>query len=118
MGLLGGVFHLHQACLEPVLGNSYCRRQGGARRTLNPFTVRGSLGEQEAIRCPALAELSLPSKGQSYGKSPHPLVYIPHGVDLDPLKTRFFGGVPMMAQWLTNLTSMHEVVGLVPGLVQ
>ena len=23
-----------------------------------------------------------------------------------------------MAQWLTNLTSNHEVVGLIPGLVQ
>ena len=24
-------------------------------------------------------------------------------------------GVPIMAQWLTNLTSNHEVVGLIPG---
>ena len=27
-------------------------------------------------------------------------------------------GVPIMAQWLTNLTSNHEVVGLIPGLTQ
>ena len=28
------------------------------------------------------------------------------------------GGVPVVAQWLTNLTSIHEVVGLIPGLPQ
>ena len=27
-------------------------------------------------------------------------------------------GVPVVAQWLTNLTSIHEVVGLIPGLPQ
>ena len=27
-------------------------------------------------------------------------------------------GVPVMAQWLTNLTKNHEVVGLIPGLAQ
>ena len=26
--------------------------------------------------------------------------------------------VPVMAQWLTNLTRNHEVAGLVPGLAQ
>ena len=25
-------------------------------------------------------------------------------------------GVPVMAQWLTNQTSIHEKVGLIPGL--
>ena len=29
-----------------------------------------------------------------------------------------FQGVPVLAQWLTNLTGNHEVVGLVPGLAQ
>ena len=27
-------------------------------------------------------------------------------------------GVPVVAQWLTNLTSNHEVAGLIPGLTQ
>ena len=28
------------------------------------------------------------------------------------------GGVPVVAQWLTNLTRNHEVAGLTPGLAQ
>ena len=28
------------------------------------------------------------------------------------------GGVSVVAQWLTNLTRNHEVVGLIPGLAQ
>ena len=27
-------------------------------------------------------------------------------------------GVPVIAQWLTNPTSNHDVAGLIPGLVQ
>ena len=27
-------------------------------------------------------------------------------------------GVPVMAQGLTNLTRIHEVAGLIPGLIQ
>ena len=27
-------------------------------------------------------------------------------------------GVPVVAQWLTNPTGNHEVVGLIPGLAQ
>ena len=27
-------------------------------------------------------------------------------------------GVPVVAQWLTNLIRSHEVVGLIPGLIQ
>ena len=28
----------------------------------------------------------------------------------------FVMGVPVVAQWLTNLTRNHEVAGLIPGL--
>ena len=28
------------------------------------------------------------------------------------------GGVPIMAQWLTNPARLHEDVGLIPGLAQ
>ena len=31
---------------------------------------------------------------------------------------RVVGGVPVVAQWLTNPTRNHEVVGLIPGLAQ
>ena len=27
-------------------------------------------------------------------------------------------GVPVVAQWLTNPTSTHEIVGVIPGLAQ
>ena len=29
--------------------------------------------------------------------------------------TQSGSGVPVVAQWLTNLTKNHEVVGLIPG---
>ena len=31
---------------------------------------------------------------------------------------KLFGGVPIVVQWLTNLTRNHEVVGLIPALAQ
>ena len=34
------------------------------------------------------------------------------------LKMTYFFGVPFVAQWLTNPTKNHEVVGSIPGLAQ
>ena len=31
---------------------------------------------------------------------------------------KYFGGVPVVAQWLTNPTRTHEVAGLISGLAQ
>ena len=31
---------------------------------------------------------------------------------------KVFSGVPVVAQWLTNLSRNHEVVGSIPGLAQ
>ena len=31
---------------------------------------------------------------------------------------KVFGGVPVVVQWLTNLTKNHEVVGSIPALAQ
>ena len=33
-----------------------------------------------------------------------------------PLRKRIGVGVPVVAQWLTNLTRNHEVAGSIPGL--
>ena len=34
------------------------------------------------------------------------------------LTFKFCSGVPIVTQWLTNLTRNHEVAGLIPGLAQ
>ena len=38
-------------------------------------------------------------------------------IDVD-LEGQKCSGIPFMAQWLTNLTSIHEDVHLIPGLPQ
>jgi len=38
--------------------------------------------------------------------------------ELEQTIQKFMWGVPIVAQWLTNLTRNHEVAGSVPGLVQ
>ena len=38
---------------------------------------------------------------------------------LDPfLKLKYFSGVPVVVQWVTNRINIHEDVGLIPGLTQ
>ena len=43
-------------------------------------------------------------------------VYQSWDIGLD--KRRCSLGVPVVVQWLTNLTSVYEDVGLIPGLAQ
>ena len=35
-----------------------------------------------------------------------------------PLRTSLLLGVPVVAQWLTNLTRNNEVMGSIPGVAQ
>ena len=37
---------------------------------------------------------------------------------ISALKNQFIVGVPIVAQWLINLTRNYEVAGLIPGLAQ
>ena len=39
-------------------------------------------------------------------------------IDYNKKKKEEENGVPVVAQWLTNSTSKHNVVGLLPGLTQ
>ena len=41
-------------------------------------------------------------------------LYYPEGT----LRNFFSGGVPVVAQWVKNLASIHEDAGLIPGLTQ
>ena len=36
----------------------------------------------------------------------------------DEILKEIFVGVPIVVQWLTNLTGNHEVAGSIPGLAQ
>ena len=48
------------------------------------------------------------------------VLYSKHGAwgFMRPLIRNVNIGVPVMAQWLLNLTRNHEVAGLIPGLAQ
>ena len=45
------------------------------------------------------------------------VIYTYNGI-LFTLENEGSPGVPVVAQWLTNLTRNHEVAGLIPGLAQ
>ena len=51
---------------------------------------------------------------------PHAVVWVRHieVVRFEVSNERKIAGVPVVAQWLTNPTRNHEVVGLIPGLAQ
>ena len=40
------------------------------------------------------------------------------GLEPEDKTEKSWFGVPVVAQWLTNLTSIHEDAGLIPGLTQ
>ena len=42
----------------------------------------------------------------------------PHLIHQHVLLSKYILGVPVVAQWLTNPTRKHEVVGLIPALAQ
>ena len=45
-------------------------------------------------------------------------IYILYTEMLEPTSYFEISGVPIVAQWLTNLTRNHKAAGLIPGLAQ
>ena len=50
--------------------------------------------------------------------SPFPRAATQEKGEKDEYLEEFFPGVPVMVQWLTNLTMNHVVAGAIPGLTQ
>ena len=67
---------------------------------------------------------SLPTKIWNKTRMPTLIAFIRHSIESPSHSSQInkrnkrYPGVPVVVQWLTNLTRNHEAVGSIPGLAQ